>query len=142
MTMTRRKVPLILAILLMAATTATPVSVQADPLGQLVNLIMNKILDDAAKKEDEAKHVYESSNPSAYRNIPKNSKHGTLSPTQNGREIEIDGDRFHLAFNSRIRDESNRVVQTGMIRDAKRIRYTLNNQNEVEKIWLLAPNEH
>ena len=46
-----------------------------------------------------------------------------------------------LAFNSRIRDEGNRIVHTGMIQQEKRIRYTQNNQEQVDKIWLLAPNE-
>lgn len=140
MAIIRLKTPLLLAVLLMVSATATPMVAQADPLGQLVNMIMNKILNDAAKKEQEQKHHYQSTLPSAYRNIPKDSMLGILSPP-NGNQLKIDGDSYRLAFNSRIRDEGNRIVQTGMIQQSKRVRYTLNPQKQVNKIWLLTPGE-
>ena len=138
---TRRSAPLLPAVLLMITATATPMAAQADPIGQLVNLIMNKVLDDADKEAEEDKNHYRSNLPSANRTIPKESKQGTLSPPANARDIKINGDDYQLAFNSRIRDEGNRLVQTGAIRQSKRVRYTLNTQEQVDKIWLLAPNE-
>jgi len=107
-----------------------------DPMGFIVNKVMEYIIEEASKpKKPEINY------PISNRNIPIDSKEGVLEPPRNGNQLEIDGDDYILAFNSRIRDEGNRIVQTGMIQQEKRIRYTLNNQNQVTKIWLLAPNE-
>ena len=124
--------------MLLAGVLATaPMPAAAfDPLGFLVNEVMHYILDQANKPKRPEYNA-----PVTYRNIPLESKSGTLEPTMNGSQIEIDGDDYELAFNSRIRDEGNRIVHTGMIQQEKRIRYTLNTQNQVDKIWLLSPNE-
>lgn len=114
-----------------------PVTAQADPLGQLVNLIMNKILD---ARDQEAEQQKNTLLATPNRSIPKESKLGTLAPP-NGNQIKIDGDAYQLAFNSRIRDEGNRIVPGGMIQQEKRVRYTLNAQQQVDKIWLLTPGE-
>lgn len=123
-------------ILILASLLVIPAApVSADPLGYLVNKVMEAIIDASNKKPQSAPV----SNPS--RTIPNDSETGYLSPPTNGNQLEIDGDDYILAFNSRIRDEGNRIIQTGMIHQEKRIRYTLNNQEQVDKIWLLAPGE-
>ena len=109
-----------------------------DPLGFLVNRVMNYIIEEAEKPKIPE---YNYTVPVTNRNIPKESMAGVLEPPTNGNQLEINGDDYTLAFNSRIRDEGNRIVHTGMIQQEKRIRYTLNNQEQVDKIWLLAPNE-
>ena len=108
----------------------------ADPLGFLVNKIMEYIIDESNKPK-----APENNFPVSGRRIPQESKTGTMDPPTNGNQLEIDGDDYILAFNSRIRDEGNRIVPTGMIQHEKRIRYTLNSQSQVDKIWLLAPGE-
>ena len=123
--------------MLVSIAILAPATARADPLGLLVNMIMNKILDDRAK---EAQELRNSRMPTPNRTIPGESKLGTLSPPI-GNQIEIDGDAYQLAFNSRIRDESNRIVHTSMIRQEKRVRYTLNMQQQVDKIWFLTPGE-
>ncbi len=117
-------------------TTASMPAIAFDPLGFLVNQVMNYIIEEASKPKRP-----EFNAPVTYRSIPLESKTGTLEPTTNGSQIEIDGDDYELAFNSRIRDEGNRIVHTGMIRQEKRIRYTVDEQNKVDRIWLLAPSE-
>ena len=109
-----------------------------DPTGFLVNKVMEFLIDEATKPK---KPEYHSEHPVTTRNIPKDSKAGVLEPPVNGYQLEIDGDEYVLAFNSRIRDEGNRLVPTGRIQQEKRIRYTLNSQEQVEKIWLLGPSE-
>lgn len=116
--------------------TASMPAAAFDPMGFLVNQVMNYILDQASKPKRPEYNA-----PVTYRNIPLESKTGTLEPTTNGSQIEIDGDDYELAFNSRIRDEGNRIVHTGMIQQEKRIRYTVDEQNKVDRIWLLAPSE-
>ena len=107
-------------------------------MGFIVNKVMEYIIDEANKPK---KPAYHSEHPVTNRNIPSNSKSGLLEAPLNGNQLEINGDDYVLAFNSRIRDEGNRLVQTSMIQQEKRIRYTLNSQEQVDKIWLLGPNE-
>lgn len=137
MNICRSRVLFTAIIMLMSIVLMAPVTAQADPLGQLVNLIMNKILD---ARDQEAEQQKNTLLATPNRSIPKESKLGTLAPP-NGNQIKIDGDAYQLAFNSRIRDEGNRIVPGGMIQQEKRVRYTLNAQQQVDKIWLLTPGE-
>jgi hypothetical protein len=127
-----------LAVSLTAVLVLSPMPARAfDPTGFLVNKLMEFLIDEATRPPKQPVNDFPVSN----RSIPKESKSGTLEPPRNGNQLEIDGDDYILAFNSRIRDEGNRIVHTGMIQQEKRIRYTQNNQEQVDKIWLLAPNE-
>ena len=127
-----------LTLFLTMMLTLAPMPAAAfDPTGFLVNKLMEFLIDEANKPPKQPVNDFPVSN----RSIPKESKSGTLEPPRNGNQLEIDGDDYILAFNSRIRDEGNRIVHTGMIQQEKRIRYTQNNQEQVDKIWLLAPNE-
>lgn len=121
----------------LVSTLAAPFAVNADPLGFLVNEVMERLLEEREKETTPPQTT-----PRSYRNIPAETLTGVLSPTLNGNQVEIDGDDYVLAFNSRIRDEGNRIVHTGMIREQKRIRYSVNSQKQVDKIWLLAPGEN
>jgi len=127
-----------LSVLLLSIAISAPAAVHADPLGQLVNLIMNKILDERDKKEEPVRQNFAGA---PNRAIPQDSQTGTLTPLNDQRNIKIDGDSYELAFNSRIRDEGNRIVPVNAIRNAKRVRYTLNPQKQVNKIWFLAAGE-
>jgi len=130
---------LILVMSLTATLALLPMQAAAfDPTGFLVNKLMEFLIDEATKPK---KPEYHSEHPVTNRNIPEDSKAGILEPPRNGNQLEIDGDEYVLAFNSRIRDEGNRLVPTGRIQQEKRIRFTLNGQEQVEKIWLLGPSE-
>ena len=127
-----------LTLFLTMMLTLAPMPAAAfDPTGFLVNKLMEFLIDEANKPPKQPVNDFPVSN----RSIPKESKSGTLGPPRNGNQLEINGDDYILAFNSRIRDEGNRIVHTGMIQQEKRIRYTQNNQGQVDKIWLLAPTE-
>ena len=137
MRLIRQKLTLILP--LTAALTLMPMHANAfDPTGFLVNKVMEFIIDELTKPK---KPVYETGHLVSNRSIPETSKPGTMEPPANGNQLEINGDNYTLAFNSRIRDEGNRIVQTSMIVEEKRIRYTLNTMEQVDKIWLLTPDE-
>lgn len=112
-----------------------PLPAMADPLGTLVNTIVDKILPTDPEKPEQSPPV------KSYRAIPEKSKAGILSPVMGNNQIKIDGDNHTLAFNARIRDEGNRIIHTGMIHQKKRIRYTVNRQKQVDRIWLLAAGE-
>jgi hypothetical protein len=131
----RQKIILTTLFASFLATASLPAAA-FDPMGMIVNEVMNFLIREANKPK---KPEYDF--PVSNRNIPLNSKAGTLEQITAGNQLEIDGDEYTLAFNSRIRDEGNRIVHTGMIQQEKRIRFTLNNQQQVDKIWLLAPNE-
>lgn len=128
----RLKFALIVAPFLLSMTLSH--TVNADPIGYLVNEAMEYILYGQDEEQPTQTH-----NP--LRQIPQNSETGYLSPTTQGNLVEINGEEHTLAMNSRIRDEHNRIVQTSMIRQEKRIRYTLNNLEQVDRIWLLTPGE-
>lgn len=108
----------------------------ADPLGHIVNKFMEYVIDG-----DQGNERQRSAIPVPMRNIPKDSATGYLSSAIKGNRILIDGREYTLAFNSRIRDEYNRIVQTGMIREEKKVRYTFDADGRINRIWLLAPGE-
>ena len=89
---------LTLATALTAILALSPMPAAAfDPMGFLVNKVMEYIIDEASKpKKPEINY------PISNRSIPKDSKEGTLEPPTNGNQLEIDGDDYTLAFNSRI----------------------------------------
>ena len=75
------------------------------------------------------------------RHIPNDSQLGYLSAPVRSNRLRIDDDDYVLAFGARIRDEHNRIVQTSMISGRKRIRYTVNAEGRVYRVWLLAAGE-
>lgn len=78
----------------------------------------------------------------SHRGISASSEAGTVNlPVNDDRQLEINGKEYTLSFNARIRDEGNRIIPVWMVQQEKRVRYTLNNQGQVDKIWLLAPDE-
>ena len=75
------------------------------------------------------------------RALPSDSQFGILSPITNPPKVTIDGDEQVLAFNARIHDAYNRIVQSGFVHEKKRIRYTVNNRNQIDRVWILFPEE-
>ncbi len=122
-------IPLLTPVLL-----TSPVA--ADPLGYIVNEFM-----DYGHGVEEGNKRQRPSIPIPMRNIPEDSATGYLSPVIIGNRILIDGGEYALAFNSRIHDQYNRIVQTGMIREEKKVRYTFDSSGKINRIWLLASGE-
>ena len=119
------------------ALTVTAAPAHAfDPMGLIVNMIMEELLWGEHLPQESQ------SGPTAapLRNIPGQTLTGTMSPP-NGRYVEIDNKQYELSFSSRIREEYNRIVQPSMIQQEKEVRYALNAQQQIEKVWLLTPGE-
>ncbi|TNF93956.1 MAG: hypothetical protein EP297_12225 [Gammaproteobacteria bacterium] len=105
-----------------------------DPMGLIVNMIMEEILFGDHSEPPQG------ATTAPLRNIPGETLTGTMYPP-NGRYVKIDNKQYELAFSSRIRDEYNRIVQPGTIQQEKEVRYSLNAQQQIEKVWLLTPGE-
>lgn len=74
------------------------------------------------------------------RPMPAEAKRGQLSPPV-GDEIVIGGKRFLLAPGAQIRDRENRIVMPFAVRDGALVRYLLDANGAVVRVWMLTPEE-
>ncbi len=72
-----------------------------------------------------------------FRNIPEAANVGVMSPPE-GRQVYIDGKEMWLAPGSRIRDLNNRIIRPGTLEEPVNVRYTLDQNEQVHHVWLLA----
>ncbi len=117
-----------LSIALVAGALWAPAA-QADIIGSLVNAVMEKLL--YGKPAPVAPPVVD------YRNIPEAANVGVMSPPE-GRQVYIDGKEMWLAPGSRIRDLNNRIIRPGTLEEPVNVRYTLDQNEQVHHVWLLA----
>jgi hypothetical protein len=74
------------------------------------------------------------------RTIPKDAKRGEIRSLGN-MDVAIDGKKMRLSPGAQIRDAGNRVlVPTALPADVK-VKYLLDGQNMVHRIWILSPQE-
>ena len=118
-----------LSIAILAGALWAP-AVQADIIGSLVNAVMEQLLygKPAPRRRPPAADS---------RNIPESANVGVMSPPE-GRQVSIDGEERWLAPGSRIRDVNNRIILPGMLEQSVRVRYTLDQNEQVHLVWLLA----
>jgi hypothetical protein len=74
------------------------------------------------------------------RTIPKDAKRGEIRSLGN-MDVAIDGKKMRLSPGAQIRDADNRVlVPTALPADVK-VKYLLDGQNMVHRVWILSPQE-
>ena len=74
------------------------------------------------------------------RTIPADAKRGTLSHVE-GMTVELDGKRAQLAAGAQIRDGSNMIVVPTMLPKDVLVKYQLDTQGQVGRVWILSPQE-
>ena len=74
------------------------------------------------------------------RSIPDQAKRGQMRHLQDAL-IEINGRRMSLAAGAQIRDASNLIVQPGALPPAVLVKYTLDTQGYVSRVWILTVEE-
>jgi hypothetical protein len=74
------------------------------------------------------------------RTIPADAKRGTLTHVQ-GMTVDISGRRMQLAAGGQIRDDRNMVLLPAAVPPGMLVKFTLDNQGQVARVWILTPQE-
>jgi hypothetical protein len=74
------------------------------------------------------------------RTIPADAKLGDMRHVQE-MLVEIDGTTQRLAPGAQIRDADNRIVLPAALPERSRVRYLLDAEGMVRRVWILAPAE-
>ena len=74
------------------------------------------------------------------RTIPDDAKRGVLRHVQE-MSVEIDGVERELSAGVQIRDTSNRIVVPSAVTPGTLVKYRLNAEGRVHRIWFLTPQE-
>jgi len=74
------------------------------------------------------------------RTIPADAKRATMSHVQ-GMTVELDGKRTELAAGAQIRNAGNMIVLPTALPAGSRVKYTLDLNGQVWRIWILSPQE-
>jgi hypothetical protein len=74
------------------------------------------------------------------RSLPEDAKRGEIRHVQD-MDVEIDGRRQRLAPGAQIRDAVNLLVLPAAIPAGARVKYVLNADGQVHRVWILTPQE-
>ena len=74
------------------------------------------------------------------RGIPADAKRGEIRHLQ-GMTVEIDGETRRLAPGAQIRDASNRIVVPASLPERAPVKYRVDAQGLVSRVWILTPQE-
>jgi hypothetical protein len=75
-----------------------------------------------------------------FRSIPKEAKRGEIR-SLGQMDVEIDGKKMRLAPGAQIRDAGNLVVLPTAVPAGARVKYVLDAQSMVHRVWILSPQE-
>ena len=74
------------------------------------------------------------------RTIPADAKRATMSHVE-GMTVELNGKRMLLAAGAQIRDGRNMIVVPAMVPKGILVKYQLDTQGLVGRVWILSPQE-
>src|SRR5258706_10014122 len=74
------------------------------------------------------------------RGFPADAKRATMSHVE-GMTVELDGKRVTLAAGAQIRDGRNMIVVPSMVPKGILVKYQLDTQGQVGRVWILSPQE-
>jgi len=74
------------------------------------------------------------------RTIPADAKRATMSHVE-GMTVELDGKKMLLAAGAQIRDGRNMIVVPAMVPKGILVKYQLDTQGLVGRVWILSPQE-
>ena len=74
------------------------------------------------------------------RTIPSSAERGVISHVS-GTLFELNGERILFGTGAQIRDASNRIVLPGMLPPQSLVKYTLDLEGHIHRVWILTPEE-
>jgi hypothetical protein len=74
------------------------------------------------------------------RNIPASAERGELQHV-GAMVIDLNGQRVQLTAGAQIRDTSNRIIMPAALPESALVKFTLDPQGNVHRIWILTPAE-
>jgi hypothetical protein len=74
------------------------------------------------------------------RTIPADAERGVMRHIS-GMTVELNGETVRLGTGAQIRDASNRIILPGMLPPESLVKYKLDLQGQVHRIWILSPEE-
>jgi len=74
------------------------------------------------------------------RSIPADAERGVMRHIT-GMTVELNGETVRLATGAQIRDASNRIILPGMLPPEALVKFKLDLQGQVHRIWILTPEE-
>ena len=74
------------------------------------------------------------------RTVPSGAERGVLSHVS-GMMFELNGERIQMGSGAQIRDASNRIVLPGMLPPESLVKYTLDHEGHIHRVWILTPEE-
>jgi hypothetical protein len=74
------------------------------------------------------------------RTIPADAERGVMRHIS-GMTVQLNGETVRLGTGAQIRDTSNRIILPGMLPPESLVKYKLDLQGQVHRIWILSPEE-
>jgi len=74
------------------------------------------------------------------RTIPADAERGVMRHISD-MTFELNGETVRLGNGAQIRDTSNRIILPGMLPPESLVKYKLDLQGQVHRIWILSPEE-
>ena len=74
------------------------------------------------------------------RTIPSSAERGVMTHLS-GMLVSLNGKRVQLAAGAQIRDTSNRIILPATLPANSGVKYTLDLQGQVHRVWILSPAE-
>jgi len=74
------------------------------------------------------------------RTVPSGADRGVLSHVS-GMMFELNGERIQMGSGAQIRDASNRIILPGMLPPESLVKYTLDHEGHIHRVWILTPEE-
>lgn len=74
------------------------------------------------------------------RTIPSGAERGVLTHVS-GMTFELNGERVLFGTGAQIRDASNRIILPGMLPPASQVKYKLDQEGHIHRVWILTPTE-
>jgi hypothetical protein len=74
------------------------------------------------------------------RTIPTTAERGVMTHIT-GMYFELNGQRVLLGTGAQIRDASNRIILPGTLPPASRVKFTLDLEGHVHRVWIMTPAE-
>ena len=75
-----------------------------------------------------------------FRSIPADAKRATMTHIA-GMTVDMNGNRVLLASGAQIRDSRNLIVVPTALPPGSRVKYQLDSQGQIWRVWILSPEE-